>query len=166
MSAEAFEFVRTHLKWLDPSASNQRGALHKSTIDFGELDRSAATSEQAIAIVEGALIDDASWDLAKAILFVQLKAGIPLHPLLSQLAATMLISKEKKKNRRPKLTGRDQVIVAMLMLLERKFNIAPTRNRTSSNLSGADIVSTCLNERKFNMTPEAVAKVWTNRRKE
>ena len=164
----AFEWVRGQIKNMSPEKTNSpRGLIHEIQIDFSSLNLQAATDDQAVAIVDAAMTDDASWDVAKGLIFVQLNKGIILHPILSKLAAIMLVSSERKRtSRRPKQYGRDVIIVALMMILETKFNITPTRNRASSTLSGADIVSICLNERNFNVTPEAVTKVWTNRRKE
>lgn len=168
MSDDASRWVEKMVANLEPSSlSGSPGELRLHIETLAALNKRPATDAEAILIFDHHMADDESWFLAKDIVRAQLTRCIALHPLLSRMAALMLLGDKAKEDRRPALHERDEIVVALMAALKRDHGIAPTRNRTAKHSnSGADIVARAMNRRGFNVTPDALMKVWTERRKE
>jgi len=171
MNNDPYEWMRNLVKnvQLDSMPTGHRAlntALVNSDVDLQSLTKRPLSNAEAELFALYALSDDDSWELTQALIFHHLNNAITLHPLLSIIAAQMILQKRQKTERRPKQNGRDAIIIAALTILEQRFNLSPTKNPTSSALSGADVVSECLSERRLDITPDAVMKVWAKRRKE
>lgn len=168
MSAEAVQWVQAMVANLDPAKMRgSPGELEQHAEKLMGLNKLPATDEQAILIFDHHMADDESWKLAKSIVQLQLKKCIPLHPLLSRMAALMMLGDKAKEKGRPDHYERDSIAVALMFILMDRHGIAPTRGEASEHAnSGADIVAAAMNGRGFNVTAGALMKAWGRHRKE
>lgn len=141
------------------------GALEFHADELQGLEAHPATDEQARLIFDAHMADPISWDFARTIIQMQLKAGISLHPLLSRIASLMMSGERPEWGKgRNANYDRDCIAIALMTGLRDQFGIAPTRNATSSAVSGADIVVKVMNEHRLCVTVEGIVKVWGRRK--
>jgi hypothetical protein len=172
MSDEALSFVRTMLRHTtpenveQPTTSQFSDVLLQRDIGIHRAMKGTLSEEDGLALANAASGDPKSWDLAKSLIIARLSEGKPLPAALSIIASIMLSGSDPKGKRgRPRWTVRDRIIVSLIAILQERDQIQPTRNATTDTLCGVSIVTTCLNERGFNLTEAAVEKVWASRLK-
>lgn len=166
MNEQALEWAAAKYAELRPSKwQGALGAIEQHHEQLGGLDSLPANDDQAAIIFDAHMADPISWDFAKVIIQMQLRAGIPLHPLLARIAALMIDGKrpEWTKGRNANY-DRDCIAIAMMQGLRDQFGIKPTRNPVSTAICGADLVVEVMNRDGLCVTLEGIIKVWTNRK--
>lgn len=166
MNEDAIKWAAAKFAELRPDNwQGSPGALEYHADKLQGLEANPATDEQAGLIFDAHMSDPISWDFARKIIQMQLKAGISLHPLLARMAALMM-SGERPEWDKGRNANYDRNCIAIRIMegLRDQFGIAPTRNATSSAVSGADIVAEVMNEHKLGVTVEGIIKVWGRRK--
>lgn len=166
MSDAAFEWAASRFAELRPDAlRGAPGAIEYHAADLASLAHEPATDAQAKVIFDTHMADPISWDFAKSAIQMQMRAGIPLHPLLSRVGALMVggVRPEWKPGRNENY-DRDCIAIALIAGLRDRFDIKPTRNVEASTVSGADIVSKVMSSAGLNVSFDAIVKVWARRK--
>ena len=166
---EARAFAKEFVEDLKPTdMTGPPGALRQHFNQIQPLMHREAKDSEAKLVYDNHSADAESLQLAHSIIVTQLRLGFPLNNKWMRRTAVAILSHVSflQQEGRPADWERDYHAAQLMLALQQKFGINPTRNRATLHRdSGADIAVEAFNSFNFRVSADVMFKVW-DRRKE